>query len=118
MPICLKTAEQFVKEHHLARRLHESVHCIQILVIPTVLLLGCAEEERVVAALLELDDNVQEGDLRTLALHRMISSEHVFRHESVYLLHLKGSSPPLYSSSDSDTRPFDKTGDLREGVTK
>lgn len=70
MPICLETAQQLVKEHHLARRLHQAIHCIQVFVIPTILLLCRAEEEGVVAALLELNDDVQQRDLRPFALQR------------------------------------------------
>lgn len=72
VPVAFETAEQLIKEHHLARRLNQSIDCIQVFVIPPVLLLSCAEEEGVVAALLELDDDVQEGDLRPFALQRTI----------------------------------------------
>ena len=68
MPIAFETAEQLIEEHHLARRLNQSIDCIQVFVIPPVLLLSCAEEEGGVAALLELDDDIQERDLRPFAL--------------------------------------------------
>ena len=67
--ILFETAEQFVKKHHLAGRLHEPIDRIQVFIIPPVLLLGCAEEEWVVAAFFELNDDIQEGDLRAFPLH-------------------------------------------------
>ena len=69
MTVGFETLEQFVQQDHLAGGSDQPVNCIQVLVVAPVLLLCSVEQEGMVAALLELDDDVQQGQLRTAALH-------------------------------------------------
>lgn len=56
--------QQLVQQHHLARGGNQSVCCAAVVsLVAPVLLLRALEQEGVVAALLELRDDVEQGDL-------------------------------------------------------
>lgn len=76
MAICFERGQELVKEDHFPRGLDETVNRVQILVIPPVLLFCCAEQEGVVAALLELYDDVKQRHLRALTLYPGKLSDH------------------------------------------
>lgn len=66
--VLLQADQQLVKQHHFARGAHESVDGVQVFVVPPEFLLRRAEQEGVVAALLQLDNDVEQRNLRPTAL--------------------------------------------------
>ncbi len=72
----LEAAHELVEEDHLARGDHQAVHGLRAVAAVAEVRLGAAEEEGVVAALLQLRDDVQQRHLRP-ALRPLRSPQHV-----------------------------------------
>lgn len=66
VPSLLEALHELVQQHHLATGHDKPVHSSQVVLTASVLLLGALKEEGVVAALLELSDHIQQGDLTAL----------------------------------------------------
>ena len=66
MACALQLLHQLVQQHHLAAGQHQPVHSVCIVLCAAVLGLGALKQEGVVAALLQLGDDVEEGDLAAL----------------------------------------------------
>ena len=67
MASLLEALHELVQQHHLATGDDKPVHSIQVILSSPVVLLSTLEEERVVAGLLELCDDIQQRHLATFA---------------------------------------------------
>ena len=77
----LEAAHELVKEHHLAGRHNEAIHSVAIIIGAAEVGLRALKQERVVAALLQLRDDVQQADLRAplRALHPPSKASNIYR---------------------------------------
>lgn len=69
--VLLEAGQELVEQHHLPGRAHEPLDGVEVFLVAAELLLGSAEQEGVVAALFQLDDDVEQRNLRSAPLRRV-----------------------------------------------
>lgn len=67
MASLLKALHELVEQHHLATGDHQPVHSIEVVFPTPVVFFSTLEEERVVASLLQLSNDIQKGYLPSFA---------------------------------------------------
>lgn len=77
----LEAAHELVKEHHFAGRHNKAVHGIAVIVGAAKVSLRALKQKRMVAALLQLCDDVQQADLGA-PLRALYPPSHCIQHVS------------------------------------